>query len=121
LNPGKNYSVEVHGDDVVVVDGISCNGDPLHWQFALISTWSGYKKVLGSVAAWLPGSDGPSRIERLEVQRASDMSLPSCANQSEHVAYIWDMSPYSRWMHLRVPPTLSVHVNPMFSIPEGVK
>jgi hypothetical protein len=116
-NPDKNYSVEVRGDQVVVVEGVTCHNDPLPWQLAIKETWYSAKKSYAKLYTWLDFKTTTSRFGELEVHSNSNLNLPSCTGETTDVAYIWDISSSQKYMHLRVHPNFKVFVDNEQKVP----
>ncbi len=117
LNPGNNYTVEVRGSEVVVVDGVGCYSDPASWQFTILETWYRSKKYYAKLLTWVDSGETESSIGEMEVRSRSNLMLPSCNGEETDVAYIWSISSNELYMHLRVHPDFNVYVDPTQQIP----
>jgi len=120
LNPGGNYSIETHKDDVVMVSGIDCHGDDVRWYLLVAKTWYSNKKTRAIILAWRESQGRVSTITELEVSSDGDLKLGSCTDEAVDVAYIWTINSSNGDMHLRVHPQFDVRVDADVKIPEKV-
>lgn len=112
LNPSNNHSVEMRNDQVAIVQGVTCKGEPVKWRIQIAETWYGRKgRNYARLNFWVESNGERTRQQQVQIRMRETLWLEGCpGGEKRDIAYIWDISSFSKFVHFRIRPDFELSI-----------